>query len=648
MHRAKPVAILLLALLALAPLAAPAAAQPLAPARLTLDRLFLDREFAPKRFGPARWLADGSGYTTLQPSPAFPGDDARDIVRFDPATGRREVLVSAAQLVPPAGAPGEKPGEKPAGKAPLEIDDYEWSADGKKLLVFTNTRRVWRQNTRGDYWVLDRATGRLAKLGGREAEPSTLMFAKFSPDGDARRLRPREQPLRRRPGHRRGPGPHHRTAPARSSTAPSTGSTRRSWTCATASAGARRPAHRLLAARRARRAGLPPDQQHRLALPGGHAGPVPQGGRAELRRARRRRDRRRRRDAVARRPGRPAQQLHRPHGVGGGQPRGRHPAHEPPAEHARRDARRRRDRPRDDGAHRARRGLGGRGRRPPLARRRQALHLDQRARRLAPRLCRPGGPGLPADTRLLTPGPFDVIEVEHVDEKGGLALLHRLARQRRRSAILFRTRSTAAARPSASRRRASAARIATRSRPTGAGRFHVASAFGRPPVTDLVRAALAPAGARRSRTTRPCARRSRRSPAAPSEFFRVDIGDGAPLDGWVMKPPRLRPGQALPGALPRLRRAGRPDGRRPLGRHQLPLAPDADAAGLRRRQRRQPRHAGAARPRLAQGRSTGRSASWPTQDQAAAARAIAEVAVRGLDAHRRLGLERRRLDDAER
>jgi len=51
------------------------------------------------------------------------------------------------------------------------------------LLVFTNTKPVWQLNTRGDYWVLDRKSGGLRQLGGREAKPSTLMFAKFSPDG---------------------------------------------------------------------------------------------------------------------------------------------------------------------------------------------------------------------------------------------------------------------------------------------------------------------------------------------------------------------------------------------------------------------------------------------------------------------------------
>jgi len=42
---------------------------------------------------------------------------------------------------------------------------------------------VWRQNTRGDYWVLDRRTWKLQKLGG-DAPASSLMYAKFSPQGD--------------------------------------------------------------------------------------------------------------------------------------------------------------------------------------------------------------------------------------------------------------------------------------------------------------------------------------------------------------------------------------------------------------------------------------------------------------------------------
>ncbi|NQV36145.1 MAG: S9 family peptidase, partial [Phycisphaeraceae bacterium] len=56
------------------------------------------------------------------------------------------------------------------------------SACMNKLLIFTNTRKVWRHHTRGDYWVLDRESGDLCQLGPNKAEPAHLMFAKFSPD----------------------------------------------------------------------------------------------------------------------------------------------------------------------------------------------------------------------------------------------------------------------------------------------------------------------------------------------------------------------------------------------------------------------------------------------------------------------------------
>jgi len=135
---------------------------------LNLERIFSSDEFDPERFGPARWLEDGSGYTTLEDSEAETG--GKDIVWYDPKTGSREIMVPSTRLIPNSES------------KPLKIDDYSWSPDGKKLLIFTNTKRVWRRNTRGDYWVLDMTSWELQKLGG-DAEPSTLMFAKFSPNG---------------------------------------------------------------------------------------------------------------------------------------------------------------------------------------------------------------------------------------------------------------------------------------------------------------------------------------------------------------------------------------------------------------------------------------------------------------------------------
>ncbi|MGQ0649392.1 MAG: DPP IV N-terminal domain-containing protein [Gemmatimonadaceae bacterium] len=138
------------------------------PARVTIDRLFDTREFAGQSFGPTAWTPDGNGYTTIE---AAAGGRGSELVRYDAATGARTVLVATNRLVPNGAS------------APVQIEDYQWSPDARRLLIFTNSTRVWRDNTRGDYWVLDLTSWRLRKLGG-DARPSSLMFAKFSPQGD--------------------------------------------------------------------------------------------------------------------------------------------------------------------------------------------------------------------------------------------------------------------------------------------------------------------------------------------------------------------------------------------------------------------------------------------------------------------------------
>ena len=141
---------------------------------LSLERIFTSKEFEVEDFGPARWLEDGSGYTTLEDSRTSEEDASsaseesddeqpKDIVRYDPGTGGREIIIPSTRLIPEGDS------------QPLKIEDYFWSKDGKKLLVFTNTKRVWRRNTRGDYWVLDLASWDLQKLGG-DGEPATMMF----------------------------------------------------------------------------------------------------------------------------------------------------------------------------------------------------------------------------------------------------------------------------------------------------------------------------------------------------------------------------------------------------------------------------------------------------------------------------------------
>jgi len=154
---------------------------------LTHEAVFQDKSFDAESPKSVHWLDDGSGYTVLEDSadpgkatPAdadAPADDGaeedlpQDIVFYDPETLESTILVTAVQLTPPG-----------ASEA-LSVDDYAWSEDGSKLLVYTNAERVWREDDRGDYWLLDLDSGELWQLGGEGAEPSSMLFAKISPDG---------------------------------------------------------------------------------------------------------------------------------------------------------------------------------------------------------------------------------------------------------------------------------------------------------------------------------------------------------------------------------------------------------------------------------------------------------------------------------
>lgn len=128
---------------------------------LTLDRIFSSGDFGGEG-GPAlQWLTRRGGYTTLK-------DGA--ILWHDAASDKTETLAPAHHFA------------LPGGDGSLAIESYSFSDDESKLLIFTNSKRVWRTRSRGDFWVHDIAAGVLQKLGG-DAPPSSLMFATFSPDG---------------------------------------------------------------------------------------------------------------------------------------------------------------------------------------------------------------------------------------------------------------------------------------------------------------------------------------------------------------------------------------------------------------------------------------------------------------------------------
>jgi dipeptidyl-peptidase 4 len=108
-----------------------------------------------------KWSKDGNSYYQVEKG---------ELVRYALPGMEPEVFISKDRFIPEAAS------------KPLKFNNYWFSEDEQKLLLFTKTQKVWRLSTRGDYWVLDRQKGTITQLG-KTLPPSSMMFAKFSPDG---------------------------------------------------------------------------------------------------------------------------------------------------------------------------------------------------------------------------------------------------------------------------------------------------------------------------------------------------------------------------------------------------------------------------------------------------------------------------------
>ncbi|WP_218827538.1 S9 family peptidase [Rubricoccus marinus] len=141
-----------------APEAAPAA-------ELTLQKLFNSGEFYGDGFQGGRWAAEGPELLYVETDRA---SGASSLVRLDLTDDGREVLIDGARLT------------KTDGEGLIAIEDYEYSADGSKALLYTDSERVWRLNTKGYYYVYDFASGEVKPVADRAR--GLQMFAKFNAD----------------------------------------------------------------------------------------------------------------------------------------------------------------------------------------------------------------------------------------------------------------------------------------------------------------------------------------------------------------------------------------------------------------------------------------------------------------------------------
>lgn len=109
-----------------------------------------------------KWTKEGNSYFVV---------DHQEIVKILLPSLERKVILNRGLLTP-----------KDSSK-PLTIEDFVISEDENKILIYTNSQKVWRYNTRGDYWLYNRQTKILYKLG-KGLPAASLMFAKLSPDGE--------------------------------------------------------------------------------------------------------------------------------------------------------------------------------------------------------------------------------------------------------------------------------------------------------------------------------------------------------------------------------------------------------------------------------------------------------------------------------
>lgn len=114
------------------------------------------------QFGPGtQWTKDGNSYMQAKNG---------SIVQVSISGASKEIILVNEALLTPKGK-----------TAPIAIRSFAFSDDGKKVLIYTNTKKVWRYDTRGDYWVANLSTKTLKQIGSSRPA-SSLMFAKFSPD----------------------------------------------------------------------------------------------------------------------------------------------------------------------------------------------------------------------------------------------------------------------------------------------------------------------------------------------------------------------------------------------------------------------------------------------------------------------------------
>ena len=139
-------------------------AQPADSIEFSLDAIHASSTFAPEVFEGGRWAEEGPVITYIQPADT---GEATHLMRYNLETEEETRLVDGTNLY----------AEDVDRVVPIE--DYQFGPDREKVLIYTDSKQVWRANTKGFYYVYDRSTQTLTPVADRT--DGYQMFAKFNP-----------------------------------------------------------------------------------------------------------------------------------------------------------------------------------------------------------------------------------------------------------------------------------------------------------------------------------------------------------------------------------------------------------------------------------------------------------------------------------
>ena len=99
------------------------------------------------------WSKNGNGYYTY----------ANGEISYNNLLDNSKLVVINKKQLTPVGS-----------DIPLSVRNFFFSNDESKLLIYTNSKKVWRYDTKGDYWLLNLNDQSLKQLGKGKPASSLL------------------------------------------------------------------------------------------------------------------------------------------------------------------------------------------------------------------------------------------------------------------------------------------------------------------------------------------------------------------------------------------------------------------------------------------------------------------------------------------